>query len=83
MTEEKKNLPAAKVRSGQFEVATWENEAEKDGNKFKTTSFTLRKSWKDKEDKWQEQKISLNKEDALKVALALQEAYKTAVIKTE
>ena len=49
MTEENKNKPVNKYRSGQVVLTIWENE--RDGKLFR--SYQLEKSYKDKDDNWQ------------------------------
>jgi hypothetical protein len=71
MTTESKNKPAHKVPFGNIEVTIWEN-TNKDGEIFH--SFNLRRSYKDKEDNWQEQNVSLGRNDVMKAAAALTKA---------
>ena len=72
MTENTKPKPVNKVRFGPIEVSEWENTS-KDG--FTFPSFTLKRSYRDRDDQWCEQKISLNRDGLLRVAAAAQQAF--------
>ena len=68
------NEPKFKRRTGQFEVAVWENDAEKNGNTFKVYSWSLQKSYKDKNDEWQRQVVHGSAGDVSRALTLLQEA---------
>ncbi len=62
--------PEHKVHYGRVDVAVWRRQAE--GHTW--YSFSLSRSYKDKDEQWQ-RTSSLDEEDLLPAALALQEAY--------
>lgn len=67
---ESSRAPDHKVRYGRVEVAVWKKQAE-DQTWY---SFSVTRSYKDKSDQWQ-RSASLDEEDALPAAKALEEAY--------
>lgn len=75
MSEENKPKPETKTKIGQFEITSWKNTSGEGDKKKEWLSYQLQKSYKDKEDKWQNQKITLNTSDLPKVALALNKAF--------
>lgn len=69
-TEKKEvKLPIAKFRSGAIQLSIWENEQEKDGEKFANYSFNIEKSYKDGEE-WKKTH-SFHKNDIAKVQALL------------
>lgn len=66
--------PEHKVHYGRVDVAAWRRQAE-DGRAW--YSFTVSRSYKDRDDKWQ-RTASLDEEDLLPAAKALDEAYEWA-----
>jgi len=58
------NKPKQKFRAGQVSLTVWENDV-KDKD-FKTESFKIKKSYKDKDDKWQTTS-NFNKQDLINV----------------
>lgn len=64
--------PKHEVRFGTVKVAIWENES-REGNTFH--SFDLRRSYRDQEGNWHDQKISLNLNEIAKVQAALAKSY--------
>lgn len=64
-------LPEKKFGKGTITASIFENEAEKDGKKFKTRSVQLQKSFL-KDGNWESRKISLNSKDLLRTAFLLQ-----------
>lgn len=68
-------MPIKKYKSGQVEVAVWENEREVNGNIVSFKTVSLRKSWYDKEkDVWRDATIQLRRNDLQKAILVLQKA---------
>ena len=63
--------PEHKVHYGRVDVAVWKRQAD-DGRTW--YSFTASRSYKDREDKWQ-RTASLDEEDLLPAARALERAY--------
>ncbi|MEM7146334.1 MAG: hypothetical protein AAF591_14450 [Verrucomicrobiota bacterium] len=72
MNKETNNQPVHKVRFGCIEVTSWENVSE-NGEAF--FSFVLRRSYKDQNGNWHEQKISLRRNDLMKAVGALTQAH--------
>jgi len=77
--------PIKKFKAGQFEVALWKNEYEKDGKKFEKITAGLQKSWKkpnsDDFDKSTISGIAIN--DIPKVIMLLNKAYEDQELKGE
>ncbi|MFT6238001.1 MAG: hypothetical protein ACJAQT_000070 [Akkermansiaceae bacterium] len=71
MTDQKQK-PVHDVRFGTVKVAIWANKSH-EGKTFH--SFDLRRSYRDQQGEWQEQKISLNLNEIAKVRGALAKAY--------
>ena len=74
MTEEKGNTPVYKVRAGSISVDVWENENEKNGQKFKSYTLTTTKNYKAKDGEWKESK-SLQTAEVPKLMALLSQAY--------
>ena len=67
------NRPIKKWRSGNLEVAVWQNEREVDGAtiSFKTVSLSI--SWKKRDEEvWRSDVLNLRKNDISKVLVLLQ-----------
>jgi hypothetical protein len=71
MTDEKQK-PKHEVRFGTVKVAVWENTS-REGKTFH--SFDLRRSYRDQDGEWHDQKISLNLSEIAKVQAALAKVY--------
>lgn len=72
MTNEKKaEPPVSKTKIGLFEITAWKQT--KDNKTW--LNYQLQKSYKDKDNNWQAQKINLNASDLPKLALVAQKAY--------
>lgn len=71
--KEKQNAPVKKVRMGNVEVCMWETEqTNQAGETFMSKSITAQKSYKDKDDKWQNsQNFNINEAFKLERALRL------------
>lgn len=67
--KDEKVMPVAKFRSGALQAAIWSNEIEKDNEKFEAFSFTLERSYKDKEDEWQKTNLMRKRDVANLYAL--------------
>lgn len=67
--------PVKTYKAGVLSLSLWENEAEE--GTFK--SFSFNKSYKDKEDKWQQTQI-LKTSDLPKLKILLDEAYKDIML---
>ena len=67
--------PVKTYKAGVLSLSLWENEAEE--GTFK--SFTFNKSYKDKDDSWQQTQI-LKTTDLPKLKLLLEQAYKDIVM---
>lgn len=80
--KEKKNQPIKRVRAGLVSVAVWENEIGEGKEKFIGHSFTMQRSYKDKEGEWQ-QSQSFNKSDIPLLLAALKKAYSDIVVNVE
>jgi len=72
MTLSPKTKPVHQVRFGNVKVAVWANQSQ-DGRIFH--SFDLRRSYRDQNGDWIEQKISLNLNEIAKVKGALGKVY--------
>ena len=63
--------PIVKKQLGNISVAVFAREVSKsDGTMFTAKDFVLQKSWKDKQDVWQDQSISLKRNEILAVQQA-------------
>lgn len=71
MTNENQK-PKHEVRFGTVKVAVWENTS-REGKTFH--SFDLRRSYRDQDGEWHDQKISLNLSEIAKVRAALGKVY--------
>ena len=68
--------PIVKKQFGNISVAVFAREVSKpDGTNFTAKDFVLQKSWKDKNDVWQDQSISLKGREVLAVQEALTAAF--------
>ena len=68
--------PIVKKQFGNISVAVFAREVSKpDGTHFTAKDFVLQKSWKDKQDVWQDQSISLKGREILAVQEALTAAF--------
>ena len=68
--------PIVKKQLGNISVAVFAREVTKpDGTHFTARDFVLQKSWKDKQDIWQDQSISLKGREILAVQEALTAAF--------
>lgn len=74
--------PVHKVRAGNIQVDVWENEAEKNGQKFKAYSSKVTKSYKDKDGNWKTTD-SLQTAEMPKVIELLREAYVWIISKSK
>lgn len=75
--------PKVKFKAGSMSTAIWENEGEKDGEKFAFKTVSLQRSFQDKEGNWKNPDLSLRVTDIPKAILVLQEAYANAILGTE
>lgn len=69
------NKPTKIYKAGAISLSLWENETQ-DGNTM--SSFTLNRSYKDKDDKWQKTQ-TLRVSDLPKLKVLLDEAYKDSI----
>ena len=70
------NKPIVKKQLGNISVAVFAREVSKpDGTIFTAKDFVLQKSWKDKHDVWQDQSLSLKRNEILAVQQALSAAF--------
>lgn len=69
------NKPTKIYKAGVISLNLWENETQ-DGNTM--ISFTLNRSYKDKDDKWQKTQ-NLRVSDLPKLKILLDEAYKDSI----
>ena len=76
---ETKNKPETKVRVGAVTATVWKNIFQKDGKTYENFSVNLQRSYKDKDEKWQNTD-SLKTNDLPKAILALQKAYEFLVL---
>lgn len=72
MAENKK--PIHKIKCGAITATIWENDAEKDGKKFKSNSVEIVKNYMKDENKWDKTSY-FNINELPKAALAAQKAY--------
>ena len=63
--------PKAKFRSGNISASIFVNEGQKDGKKFSFDTIQLQRSYKDKNDKWVNEKINIRKTDISKLLVVL------------
>jgi hypothetical protein len=69
------NKPIKKWSSGNFEVAIWLNQKDKNGDKVEFKTASLSRSWKKKEDDtWRNDVVNLRRGDIPKAILLLQKA---------
>lgn len=73
---DEKKVPVIKVRGdGGFSVAVFaDNRKRDDGTEYVSYSAVLQKSWKDKNDQWQQQSVSMFDNNLAGVAMLLQKA---------
>lgn len=71
--------PVSKFQAGVVQASVWENTASVDGVEKKFFTISFQRSYKDKDDKWQNT-TSMRVNDLPKLALVIQEAYKTIVL---
>jgi hypothetical protein len=76
---EKNTKPVAKFQAGVVQASVWENIASVDGKEQKFHTISFQRSYKDKEDKWQNTN-TMRVNDLPKLALVIEEAYKTLVL---
>lgn len=68
--------PIAKRKFGNISVAVFAREVSRsDGSVFTAKDFVLQKSWKDKDDQWQNQSITFNPRELFAVQQALSIAF--------
>ena len=76
MSEKNVKKPCKQFRSGTLNVSLWDNLVKnKQGKEFNAITMNIQRSYKDKEDKWQ-QTTGLRLQDLPRVILLLQEAQK-------
>lgn len=81
--EKNKNKPVKKFRCGGVTGTIWENEVDDNGNKFIVYSATILRSYKDKNDEWQETS-SFKSNDLPKVNLVASKCFEfTSKLKIE
>ncbi|MDD5178342.1 MAG: hypothetical protein PHT54_03635 [Candidatus Nanoarchaeia archaeon] len=69
------NKPIKKWSSGNFEVAIWLNQKDKNGDKVEFKTASLSRSWKKKDDDtWRNDVVNLRRVDIPKAILLLQKA---------
>lgn len=73
------NKPDTKVRVGGVTATVWKNVVKKDGKEYTNFSVDLQRSYKDKDDKWQNTN-SLRTNDLPKAILALQKVFEYLVL---
>ena len=67
------NRPIKKWRSGNLEVAVWQNEREVDGTTISFKTVSLSRSWKKRDEEiWRSDVLNLRKNDISKVLVLLQ-----------
>ena len=71
-----KKTPVIKIRGeGGFSIAIFADNKKRDnGTEYVSYSAVLQKSWKDKNDQWQQQSVSMFDNNIASVALLLQKA---------
>ena len=65
------NHPIKKFRAGLVEGVVWLNKRVDGDTEIEFKSATIRKSWKDKDNRWREEKINLRKQDISKLIVVL------------
>lgn len=74
--------PENKTRAGRVEVATWKNKRSKDGKEYTYHNYSVRKSWKNKKDEWEDAQISgLSLTDLVHLREAINITIRTEVIR--
>ena len=76
--------PKEKFKAGRISAAIFEKEMKKnDGSgTFTKTNVNLQRSYKDKEENWQNQNISLDVNDIPRAILCLEEAHRSLLLKS-
>ena len=83
MTEKPKVQPKFKYRAGSMSISIFENKGKTGDKDFTYNTFSLQRSYKDKEGKWENPSLSLRLNDLQKAILSLQKAYDYAVSSKE
>lgn len=79
MTTEKKVQPKFKFRAGGMSVSSWQNKGKKGDREFTFNTFSLQRSYKDKDGNWQNPSLSLRMNDLPKTILCLNKAFENAL----
>jgi hypothetical protein len=79
---ERPKQPVKKFRAGGITATLWENKGEFKGQENTFVSVVLRRSYKDKENQWQESD-SFRKNDLPKAILVLNKAFEYIAMKEE
>ncbi|MDD5253845.1 MAG: hypothetical protein PHG05_01935 [Candidatus Nanoarchaeia archaeon] len=78
------NRPIKKWSSGNFDVAVWLNQKEKNGDKVEFKTVSLSRRWKKKdEDVWRNDVVNLRRGDIPKAILLLQKAQEELYLNEE
>ena len=77
-----RNMPEKKFRSGAIAATIWANSTVKEGKAVTYRTISLQRSYKDKDDKWQNTD-SLRSSDLPRAILVLQKAYEYVALNVE
>lgn len=76
------NKPQKTYKSGLLSLSVWENEIQSEGEQVtKVKTFTIKRSYKDKEE-WKQTQM-LRTQDLPRLKVLIDEAYKEEVLKSE
>ena len=79
--QNEKKKPIQKFQAGVISSAVWENKGKKDNKEFFFNTIGLQRSYTDKDNKWQNENLSLRVSDIPKVILVLNKAYEYIIMK--
>lgn len=82
MANEKNTKPEKQFRSGAITASIWKNTAEVNGKETEFKTIAVNRSYKDKDDKWQNTN-SFRISDLPKVQLVCQKAYEYLMLNNE
>ena len=80
--EKSNSQPEKKFRAGAISATIWANSGKKDEKSYEFKTISLERSYKDKEDQWQNTK-SFRVADLPKVQLVLDKAYEYLVLSAQ
>lgn len=82
MAEEQNSGPVKNFRAGALNVSVWANKREVDGKEVEFHNVTIKRGYKDKDDKWQNTD-SLRTSDLPKAVMLLNKAYEHLTLSEE